>query len=66
MNTIPNRIAIYAKDIQNITGRRERASRKMLAAIRKKFNKQKEEFITIEEFCSYAGFKAEQVERFLK
>ena len=64
--SIPTRIAIYAKDIQNITGRRERTSRKMLAAIKKRFNKQKGEFITVEEFCSFAGFKVEQVERFLK
>ena len=66
MNVIPNRIAIYAKDIQNITGRSERTSRKMLAAIRKRLNKQKGEFITVEEFCNYSGFKMEQVEIFLK
>lgn len=66
MNVIPNRIAIYAKDIQNITGRSERTSRKMLATIRKKLNKQRGEFITIEEFCRHAGFKIEQVVEFLK
>lgn len=66
MNIIPNRIAIYTKDIQNITGRSERTSRKMLAAMRKKYNKQKGEFITVEEFCSYSGFKAEQLVGFLK
>ena len=66
MNVIPNRIAIYAKDIQNITGRRERSARKMLAQIRKKLNKQKGEFITAEEFCKYSGFKMEQVNTFLK
>ena len=66
MNTIPNRLAIYTKDIQNITGRSERTARKMLAAMRKRFNKQRGGFITVEEFCSYAGFKVEQVERFLK
>ncbi len=66
MNVIPNRIAIYAKDIQNITGRRERSARKMLAQIRKKLNKQKGEFITAEEFCNYSGFKMEQVNAFLK
>ena len=66
MNVIPNRIAIYAKDIQNITGRSERTARKMLATIRKKLNKQNGEFITIEEFCRYAGFKVEQITNFLK
>jgi hypothetical protein len=38
----------------------------MLAAMRKKYNKQKGGFITIEEFCQYAGFSVEQVSAFLK
>jgi hypothetical protein len=36
MNTIPNRIVIYARDIMNITGRRERTAHKMLSAIPQK------------------------------
>ena len=66
MNVIPNRIAIYAKDIQNITGRSERTSRKMLALLREKLNKQRGEFITAEEFCNYSGFKVEEVIKFLQ
>lgn len=66
MNGIPNRITIYAKDIQNITGRSERTARKMFAAIRKKLNKQKGDFITVEEFCIYAGFKEAHIIEFIK
>ena len=33
------RIVIYAKDIMNITGRKERAARKLLAKIKKKYDK---------------------------
>ena len=66
MNIIPNRIVIYAKDIQNITGRSERTSRKMMSALRKKYNKNRGDFITVEEFCSYAGIKENQVVKFLK
>jgi hypothetical protein len=40
--TIPNRIVIYAKDIMNITGRKERAARKLLARIKNKYKKKKE------------------------
>ena len=63
--TIPNRIVIYAKDITNITGRKERTARKLLAQIRKKYKKKKGSFITIEEFCEFTGLKKETVHQFL-
>lgn len=66
MILIPNRIVIYAKDIQNITGRSERTARKMLTEIRKRCNKSRGEFITIEEFCLHTGFKEKQVVEFLR
>jgi hypothetical protein len=63
--TIPNRIVIYAKDIMNITGRKERAARKLLAQIRKKYQKKNGEFISIDEFCEFTGLKEEKVAVFL-
>ena len=63
--TIPNRIVIYAKDIMNITGRKERAARKLLAQIRKKYKKEPGKFTTVSEFCEYTGLKEESVNRFL-
>ncbi|NCU05570.1 MAG: hypothetical protein GXC73_16485 [Chitinophagaceae bacterium] len=63
--TIPHRIVIYAKDVMNITGRKERAARKLLAKIKKKYKKENGEFISIEEFCSYTGLKEEKVAPFL-
>ena len=63
--TIPNRIVIYAKDVMNITGRKERAARKLLAQIRKKYKKEKGEFISIDEFCEFSGLKKENVTPFL-
>ncbi len=44
-------MVIYAKDEMNITGRKERAARKFLAQIRKKYRKKRGEFISIDEFC---------------
>lgn len=64
--TIPNRIVIYAKDIMNITGRKERAARKMLAQIRKKYQKKKGEFISIDEFCQFTSLTKESVSEFLR
>ncbi len=63
--TIPNRIVIYAKDVMNITGRKERAARKLLAQIRKKYKKERGAFITIFEFCEFTGLKQENVTAFL-
>ena len=65
MNTIPNRIVIYPKDVMNITGRRERTARKLLSRIRKKYNKAKGSFISLEEFCAFTGLNQEQVAKFL-
>ncbi|MGB4844928.1 MAG: hypothetical protein WBP16_10715 [Ferruginibacter sp.] len=63
--TIPNRIVIYAKDIMNITGRKERAARKLLARIRKQYKKNTGEFISIDEFCEFTSLKKESVTEFL-
>ncbi len=63
--TIPNRIVIYAKDIMNITGRKERAARKLLAKIKKKYKKERGTFLTVKEFCQFTGFDEESVNQFL-
>lgn len=65
MNSIPNRIVIYTKDVMNITGRSERTARRLMASIRKACNKDKEAFISIEEFCAFTGLKEEKVQPFL-
>lgn len=63
---IPVRICIYAKDVVNITGRKERAAWKLLAQIRTKYNKKKGQFVTVEEFCEHTGISREIVKPFLE
>lgn len=58
---VQRRMVIYAKDIETITGRKERTARKMLQSIRKKLGKEKWEFVTIGEFCQHAGISEEDV-----
>lgn len=65
MNTIPNRMVVYPKDVMNITGRSERTARKLLFRIRKKYNKEKNAFISLEEFCEFTGLKPNDVSKFL-
>lgn len=62
---IPNRIVIYARDIENITGRKERTARQLLQRIRKANGKVPGQFVTIAEFCRFTGLKEEEVSRFL-
>lgn len=56
------RICIYPKDIQRITGKSYRQSIRLLANLRKDFNKSKNSLISVIEFCEYTGLKVEHVE----
>jgi hypothetical protein len=60
-NAVPRRAVIYAKDIENITGRKRTAARQLLRKIRDHFNKQRTEFLTVREFCQYTGIAEEMV-----
>ena len=61
MNIDKQRICIYPKDIQRITGKSYRQSARIMQKAKKELNKLENEFLTIQEFCSYAGLKHEQV-----
>jgi hypothetical protein len=56
-----NRIIIYAKDIQRITGKTDRYGRALLDRIRKYYKKPDHQFVTIEEFCAYSGLPYQDV-----
>jgi hypothetical protein len=58
----PQRICIYPKDIQLITGRSERYSRKLLKDIRTQLGKKDHQFISIQEFCDFVGLERGEVE----
>ena len=61
MITNSQRVCIYPKDIQRITGKSYRQSTRLLQKIKKDLNKPENEFLTISEFCTYTGIKHEQV-----
>jgi hypothetical protein len=62
---MPKRIVIYAKDVENITGRKPRTARKLLHRIREQNGKQKDAFVTVKEFCLYTGIEEDEVREFL-
>jgi hypothetical protein len=61
-----NRICIYPKDIQFITGKSERYGRKLLKKVKDNFAKEAHQFVTIDEFCLFTGLNIEHVNSFLK
>ena len=56
-----DRIIIYPKDIQRITGRSERYGRLLLKRIKGHLRKDDHQFVSVEEFCAYTGLRYEQV-----
>jgi len=61
MKSHNKRLCIYPKDIQRITGKSYRQSIRLLQRIRKDLNKLENEFVSVEEFCTYTSLKHEQV-----
>lgn len=66
MKILPARIVVYPKDVENITGRRERSARKLLQNIRQALGKQPHEFITVQEFSAFTGIKEDLIRDYLK
>jgi hypothetical protein len=58
---VPRRLVIYAKDVENITGKSPQFARRLLQRMRKKLGKKSDGFITITEFCEHTGLPEDQV-----
>lgn len=61
-----NRLCIYPKDIQIITGRSDRYGRNLIKKIKDYFKKEQHQVVSIEEFCQYMGLQQEIVARQLR
>ena len=61
MKNEKQRVCIYPKDIQRITGKSYRQSTRLMQKVKNDLNKHENEFLTIDEFCLYTGIKYEQV-----
>jgi hypothetical protein len=60
------RICIYPKDVQILTGKSERSARKIIAKLKLMHSKDKHQFISVKEFCDYAGLEEMEVKKLLK
>ena len=63
---IMNRLCIYPKDIQVITGRSDRYGRNLIKKIKDHFSKQQHQVVTVDEFCQYLGLQQEVVVKQLR
>ena len=59
------RTCIYTKDVQRITGKTERVSRKLIQTIKEKLQKEPHQFITIYEFSNYTGIDIEIISKYI-
>jgi len=62
---IPKRIVLYAKDVENITGKKARTASNLLQRIREQNKKPKNAFVTVKEFCRFTGIHEDEVREFL-
>ena len=61
-----NRLCIYPKDIQIITGRSDRYGRNLIKKIKEYLNKPSHQVVTVEEFCQYMGLQPDAVVKQLR
>jgi hypothetical protein len=61
LKTSAKRVVIYPKDIQLLTGKSERYARKLVYQIKRHFEKEKYQPLSIKEFCDYMGLELEEV-----
>ncbi len=65
MKTMPHRVVIYAKDLENLTGRKPRTCHTMMEKMRKFFRKSKDQFITVKECSEFLNIPEELIRDFL-
>lgn len=61
-----NRIVIYPKDVQLITGRGLRYAQRILRIIRKRLGKKEHQFVTLEESSEFSGLSVQDLEQYLR
>ena len=62
---IPPRIVIYVKDVENITGMKNRTARRLLQKVREQSGKTDLELVTVQDFCKVTGIPEDVVRPFL-
>lgn len=56
-----DRVCIYPKDVQIVTGKSERWGREVIKKIKTHYSKEPHQLVSIDEFCKYTGLSVQQV-----
>jgi len=59
------RVCIYPKDVQRITGKSEKSGQRLFRKIRKEGGKKDHQFITTNEFAEYSGIAIDLIKEYL-
>ncbi len=65
MSIKTDRVCIYPKDIQRITGKSEKSGQRLLKRIRVQLGKEDHQFVTADEFASYTGISLDLILEYL-
>ncbi|HEY4786198.1 MAG TPA: hypothetical protein VIH57_09110 [Bacteroidales bacterium] len=60
-----NRIIIYPKDVQRITGKSNRYSRTLLNKIRESKSKARNQFVSVNDFAEFTGLSVDEITSYL-
>jgi len=60
------RVCIYPKDVQIVTGKSERWGREVIKKIKSHYSKESHQLVSIEEFCQYTGLPVQTVKEKLR
>ena len=60
------RVCIYPKDVQVVTGKSERWGREIIKKIKTHFSKEPHQLVSINEFCLYMGLQQDIVAKQLR
>ena len=66
MRKLPNRAVVYAKDVQNITGRSLRTAQHLLKRIKAYNNKEPSDFVTVMELSAFLKMDESLVREYLE
>ncbi len=61
----PQRLAIYPKDVQKITGRSNTWSTVKIKEIKEHYNLKKNDLLTVKQFCEYMKWDEKEILKFI-
>ncbi len=59
------KVVIYPKDVANITGKSYRSSWVLLNKIKAHYQKEKHQFVSVQELCDYLGLSVEEIASYI-